>query len=217
MRSTLTTGVLPTKLANVILPFFYSRCGFLGESELVMKRVTILTLMLLLSVCCVTAVCASHLDGNIALASLGATASDNGFFGDYGIPRNAACTIDDDTVSYWAGLDSVSPQQMWILFDREYEIGEIWIDEADHAYFTAAIVEYHRGGEWLPLLDCLKFSADYYVDFEAVIADGVRISIYGVVCPGSWYNHAACLKSVEVAESHTSVGTSTISEIKALY
>jgi len=82
---------------------------------------------------------------NIALLSLGATAEDNGSFSDYGIDRDATATIDGDSTTYWAGLQSNSPQMMWIYFDKEYSIDKIYINEKDIAYINTGEIEYFDG------------------------------------------------------------------------
>lgn len=161
---------------------------------------------------------ALELTGNVALSDLGATAFDNGCFDDYGVARNAACTIDGDPSSYWAGREYSSPQQMWIHFDREYEIAELWIDELDHAFMTAAVIEVLRDDVWMPLLDFFKTVPDFRAEFPEQEAEGLRITIYGVDAPSSWYNRVACLRSVEVAiHLTTPVESTTISAIKSLY
>lgn len=161
---------------------------------------------------------ASHLAGNIALGEFGATAHDNGYFDDYGIPRNAACTIDDDPASYWAGRVDSWPQQVWIHFDREYEIAELWIDELDHAFMTDAEFEILRGGEWVLLFKCFKTVPDLHADIPVQDAEGLRITIYAVDTPSSWYNPVACLRSVEAAiRDETSTQARTISAIRSLY
>ncbi len=178
----------------------------------------LLTLMLLPLQFVGLPVQASHIDGNIALSEFGATAFDNGYFDDYGIARDAACAIDDDPATYWAGRVYNTPQQIWIHFDREYEITELWIDELDHAFMTDAVFEVLRDGVWDKLLKCFKTVPDLHMDIPAQDAEGLRITIHGVDTPSSWYNPVACLRSVEVGiRDTTSVPSSTISAIKSLY
>ena len=54
---------------------------------------------------------------NVALLTLGATATDNGHYG----TRVASAAIDGDRIgSYWGGLEGSYPQVLTITFDQVY-------------------------------------------------------------------------------------------------
>jgi len=75
------------------------------------------------------------LNNNIALSSLGATAFDNGNWVEQvsvpGFEYDAVLAIDDTVggFSYWAGIGSLTQEQMWIIFDKEYVIDTIYLKE----------------------------------------------------------------------------------------
>jgi len=140
----------------------------------------------------------TEINNNIALLSLGATAEDNGSFSDYGTDQDATLAIDGDSTTYWAGLQSNSPQQMWIYFDKEYNINKIYIDEKDNAYINTGIIEYYDGYTWKQLYSINKTTPDLFFEFSPVKAKGVRITVNTLTAPSSWYNKVACLNSVEV-------------------
>ena len=137
--------------------------------------------------------------GNIALHSLGATAFDNGAYNHPSGGRlGAERAIDNDEVSYWAGLENNSPQQMWIEFDKSYSVNRIVITEHDNAYINTGKVEYYNGSSWLELFSIDKSSANTIREFSSVTASGVRLTINTLTAPGSWTNKVACIHSLEV-------------------
>jgi hypothetical protein len=136
---------------------------------------------------------------NLALASLGAYAEDNGYFDGMGTDLVASNVMDCDSVSYWAGLQSHRPQRVWIYFDQQYEITGIYIDERSFAYFLNADLEYSIYDEWKPLATIQKNEQDYYYECEqALRVNGIRLSINSLYCPSTWYNKVACIASIEV-------------------
>ena len=130
---------------------------------------------------------------NIALSSLGATATDNGYYGS----QEVNLAIDGDSSTYWAGRQSAKPQTMTISFDQQYSISRIVIDE-ERAYLTQAEVEYYYDGQWQHLLDIQKSETDCDVSFDAVLAGGIRLLISDLSAPSGWGNKVACIHAFEV-------------------
>jgi hypothetical protein len=139
-----------------------------------------------------------QIENNIALSSLGATAEDNGSFNDYEFDQDAVLTIDNDNTSYWAGLQSSSPQQMWINFDKTYVIDKIYIDEREDGYMNTGKVEYFDGTVWKLLVSIDKTAPDLIQSFTPVTASKIRITVNSVTANPAWYNKVACFNSVEV-------------------
>ncbi len=157
---------------------------------------------------------ASVLSNNIALASLGATAFDNGHWFEhtipYGFQYEAGLTIDDNTVggSFWAGLGYLSSEEIWVVFDQRYVISAVYLDEltpgqasptdGSYAYLTNGKLEYLYDSTWHDLATITKNTWDYSTTFPEVAADGIRLTVYDAVVPFGWANHATCLYSLEV-------------------
>ncbi|KPA19178.1 C-type lectin domain protein [Candidatus Magnetomorum sp. HK-1] len=131
---------------------------------------------------------------NIALSKLGATATDNGHF----TGQFSKLAIDDDDSTYWAGIQSNSPQQMWITFDKSYLIDRILINERSDAYMRSGAIQYNNGNQLLSLLNIVKDSPGFFQTFNAVQATGIRITINSLTAPSSWYNEVACIYTVKV-------------------
>jgi len=139
-----------------------------------------------------------NINNNIALQTLGATADDNGSYNDNGTALNALLTIDNDPITFWAGLQNASPQQMWINFDQSYEIDKIYISERVVAYSLTGEVEYYDGSNWQSLFTINKTSPDIIQSFSPIIASGVRLTVNTLVAPATWSNKVACVYSFEV-------------------
>jgi len=147
----------------------------------------------------------STLTNNVALSSLGATALDNGNWVEQASPNagfeyDAMLAIDDvvSGASIWYGIGSLAQQQMWVIFDKEYLINSIFVDEQSDAYMTSGNLEYLQKGVWTSLQSVNKSSADLLLNFSAVRADGVRLNIDSVVAPSGWTNKVAGVYSLEV-------------------
>lgn len=160
---------------------------------------------------------ASVLDHNIALSSLGAQAFDNGNWveqspGGAGWQYDAMLAIDDDAqlASGWAGLGSLPQQQMWVVFDKEYLIDAVYLDELSYAYSTSGMLEYRQGGAWLPLRSFSKDGPDYLVTFDAQRADAVRLTVTSASVPPTWLNVASVVYSLEVRDSTSSTCSVTV-------
>ncbi len=162
-----------------------------------MKKLTLILIAMILVLFTLKQV-KSQVINNVALSSLGATAEDNGSFDDYGIDQDAMLTIDGDITSYWAGLQSNSPQKMWIFFDQSYSINKVYIDEMEVAYINTGFVEFHDETGWHNLFSVNKISSDLFEEFSDVIADGIRLTVETLTAPSSWYNQVACVYSFEV-------------------
>lgn len=159
---------------------------------------------------------ASTLSNNIALASLGAQAYDNGNWVETAWPGtgyqyDAALAIDDINIgsSFWAGYGPGGTQQIWINFDQKYTIDSIYLDElqpgqaspgdGSWAFVTSGSLEYLNNGSWHHLYDISKGVPDLMLSFTPVNADGVRLNVYNASVPFSWANqNAECLYSFEV-------------------
>ena len=158
---------------------------------------------------------ASVLSNNIALASLGATAEDNGNWYErsnpgYGFQYDANLAIDDNAVgsSFWAGIGNLPTEQIWVIFNQRYNISSVYLDEltpgqaapssSDYAYLTSGKLEYLYDNAWHDLTTITKATWDYTTTFPEVAADGIRLTVYDAVVPSGWVNHATCLYSLEV-------------------
>jgi uncharacterized protein YneR len=149
----------------------------------------------------------SQLYDNIALSQRLASAYDNGSFDDYGPDQDAMNAIDGNPGTYWAGLESSSPQMMTIGFYRSALINRIQIQEnysGGVSYFTNADFEYFDGNNWNLLFNMNKSEPNMDHSFSPVLADSVRIVIYDLVAPGSWYNQVACISEFEVYSNYLS-------------
>lgn len=146
-------------------------------------------------------ICFSQTGDNIALQSNGATSTDNGHYVQDGVPLDASRAIDNDTTTYWAGLQSSIPQTMTITFDKTYEISRVIILELypnGASYFTNADFEYNDGSGWQPLFSATKSQPGLDRTFNTISALQVRMKINSVVTPGSWANKVACISAFEI-------------------
>jgi len=136
---------------------------------------------------------------NVALTTRGATTGDNGHFDD-GIHTAAPSVnaIDGDPSTYWAGLAQVSPQMIWVDFDRSYRISRIEIDELDVAFINVGLLEYFDGNAWVEIMPIHKSSAGFEFSFLQVEAAAVRVSVYDSTAPSGWFNQVACITSLRV-------------------
>ncbi len=140
---------------------------------------------------------------NVAAGSNGATATDNGSFDDYGTDQDAILAIDENSSTYWAGLQSASPQIITIMFSEASSIWRLEIEEnRDGSHYTEAQFEILSGASWTPLMTDSKSTADAVIEFSPVTAQGIRMKINDLVAPGSWYNKVACISEFRVIGSH---------------
>ncbi len=136
---------------------------------------------------------------NVADPSLGAVVGTNGYFRDPGYaPAPAHHVIDGDWYTYWAGLAHVSPQMIWIDFDRTYEISRVVFGERRDAFVRSGLLEYFDGWRWSPVAEIDKTSPGFVMAFPPVEASAIRLTVYAVTAPSSWYNRVAAITQIEV-------------------
>ena len=138
---------------------------------------------------------------NIASAISDASAQSNGFYDDGSYPHTGELSIDGDTTTYWAGLQSVSPQVITVTFNQSYSINKILLNEKYNAFSTFGTVEYHNGTSWVELFGYTKNYPDSLFSFSEVDASAIRVTINESSAPSSWYNQVACLQELEIYHS----------------
>lgn len=136
---------------------------------------------------------------NVALAWLGATTGDNGYFRDAGYaPAPSAHVVDGDWSTHWAGLMHRAPQMVWVNLPGVHEITRVVIGERPDAFVRSGLVEYYDGSRWHPISWIDKHSPGLVLAFPPVRASAVRLTVDSSRAPSSWYNRVAAITALEV-------------------
>jgi hypothetical protein len=178
-----------------------------------MRRYVVVRFLLTILVSSVAlAASGSTLSNNISRSALGAQAFDNGHWVEQAPPTRgfeyeAKYAIDDSYYPYWAGYGFTHPQQLWVVFDRQYTIDQVYINEeggahtttGDYAFVTSGTLEYLHNGTWNALTTISKNTPDYLISFSPRQADGVRLTVYSSAQPPGWINKASAVLGFEVS------------------
>lgn len=134
---------------------------------------------------------------NVALASKGAIATDNGSYTYGGDNQSSSRVIDGNEKTFWCGIEGNTPQTLNIIFRKKYNISRIRIAEAG-GFIKNAKLYYFDGNEYVYFHTINKNKLNYKKSFSSVVTGRIKLVINNFSAPNSWSNKTVCVRSFEV-------------------